>query len=1613
MTRRIRLVRNIGFGVAGLVVVVAIVTLIVVQTAWFREAVRQKIIATTTEATGGRVELGTFDFDVSAFRATVTNFVIHGREPQTAAPFVSVDRVVVDLRFFTSLKHIVDIRHLSVERPRVNVMVFPDGTTSIPSPKESGTSPSNQSPLATVVDLAVGRFELTNGLAEFNHGKQELDLKGNNLRAVLDWNVLKQSYQGQLAIEPLYVVSGRNTPVNFKVTLPVVLGRDRIDIQNATLTTPQSTIQISASVLDMNNPTTSAHIQGKVALADLKSAGVLPLELASRGVPTTMDVDADATMSADTIQVRRLHTAVGKSTIEATGTLRDPKGNGSLEFKSDLALGELGRLAKLGVRTDGQILLNGAMKLDAAYNYVADGSLQAKNVTVVQDGQTFRNINLSSPVHVDPHHIDLKGLRLFAFGGEFAGNVGLEDFARYKVDGNLRNFDVQQTLQQLAPKQRLPYSGVVSGPVNVAGDIHTPGMKSLVATTHLTITPGRQGIPLNGRLNANYRGTNGEIALQDSYVALPHSKLSLSGSIGKHIDLTFNSSDLNDLLAAVSMEGAKAPVALNRGQATFTGTVTGSLTDPHVNGHVAVDRFSVEGRQFDSLKADLAASKAEAAVSNGGLTRAAMRSDFAGRVGLRAWSPTPDQRLAATIALHNGDLADIVALAGQPPAGYSGILSADAQISGTVGNPQGSAHVEGTNGTAAGQAFDRLEVRANLADQLVTIPAAYVTSGPSRIDLQGDFRHPKESFTTGTVHARVQSNQFDLMKIQALQKQQPGLAGTAQMNLDVTGILGEAFLPSSVNGDAAVRGLRFKGRSYGDISVDARTNGKTVAYHVNSDFSGSTIRVSGNTQLVADYPTTADATLRNVDIVPFLILAQQDVPARGVLSGTAHVSGTLDNPRGSADLDLSNAVLYDEPIDHVRLRAAYLPNSIDVQQFEVVSGPSRVALTAHYDYTPDEIGAGKLQFRVTSGTADLARIRNLQKLRPGIGGHFQISGDGGATIRVAEPRVLLSSLNANIAANGVSANGKNFGDFTLNANTTAADRVTFAVKSNLAGSTIDGSGNAQLTGAYPVSAKLSFKDVTWTKFQPLIGPPTGEPTPFEGAVDGELTVDGPVMNVNQLRGTLNLSRLSVNSLPRPGTRINAVGLQNDGPIAVSLDNGTVRLQSVKLTGPKTTIQASGTAALQGQTLNLKLDANADLALLQTVSQDVDSAGTVVLAATVRGSMSKPQVNGTLDLRTARLHYTGIANGISNANGTIVFSGNSATIRNLSAESGGGTITASGFVTYANMVRFGLRATAAKSRIQVQQGVSAVIAADLRLTGTADRSLVAGSVTVEALDYLPQSDLGSLLSRAAPPVQAPSAPSPMLDNMRLDIRVRTSPALAVQASVAQNLQADADLRIRGTAAQPGVLGRVNVNEGELVFFGSTFTVNSGSIGFYNPIRIEPVLDISLETQAKGVDVVLHVTGPIDNMKLSYTSDPPLQFQEIVSLLAAGKAPTSDPTLLANQPSQPQQSFQQMGESALVSKALADPVSSRLQRVFGVSQLKIDPSFTSGSQLPSARLTLQQQISSNITFTYVSALNDPNTTVVRVEWAFNPQWSAVATRDENGIFSVNFFYKKQFR
>jgi translocation and assembly module TamB len=219
-------------------------------------------------------------------------------------------------------------------------------------------------------------------------------------------------------------------------------------------------------------------------------------------------------------------------------------------------------------------------------------------------------------------------------------------------------------------------------------------------------------------------------------------------------------------------------------------------------------------------------------------------------------------------------------------------------------------------------------------------------------------------------------------------------------------------------------------------------------------------------------------------------------------------------------------------------------------------------------------------------------------------------------------------------------------------------------------------------------------------------------------------------------------------------------------------------------------------------------------------------------------------------------------------------------------------------------------------------------------------------------------------------------------------------------------------VRGTASEPGILGHLDITDGQLVFFGNTYSVNTGSINFYDASSIRPELNLSLETVAQGVDVTLDVKGPVSNMKLSYRSDPPLRFEQIVQLLATNTTPF-DPTIAAHQPSAPQQSLSQMGESQVLGQAVANPLASRLQRVFGLSQFRIDPSIAGNNGQPTAKMTLSQKITNDVTFTYITDVTQTNSEIVRVQWDLSPKTSAVALRDYNGNVSVQLFHKFQVR
>jgi translocation and assembly module TamB len=1589
-----------GGGILGLIMVLLVAGIVIVQTDWFRNMVRQKIIAAVEDGTGGRAEIGSFEFDWTHLRAKVRNFVLHGLEPATEAPLARADLLQVDLKLLSPFRGFVDIAYLLLEKPQVNVIVSPDGRTNVPAPKVPGAK-SDKTALQTVVDLAIGKFDLRNGNIKFADRKNALNASGENLRAQIGFNLVNQRYTGEIDMSPLYVNS-----LHVDVKLPLTLEKDRIGFDNAWLRTPKSEVRITGAMEHLAAPRTNAHVIARVALDEAKQIAALGIPLDTVHGPSVLNADVTASMDDAGIRVQNAKVNLGQTNIEASGSAKQ------VQFDGTLALGELGKLFRVAGRPEGTAHVGGSGRYNNANDYQVTANLDARNLAFHQGTTQIAGVSLASAVRADANRIDLNGMRLGALGGTLTGNGSVEQLDRFKFSGELHNFDIDQVARAMTAKP-LGYDGVVTGPVQAEGSIKNPS--AVVAHAGLGITPGRRGVPVSGRLNVDYNGRADTVTLAKSYLTLPHTRIDLSGGLGQRIEVRAVSRDLGDLRPVAGDLPVKFGPA---GNATVTATVTGKLSAPHINGTVLATNFTAEGRPFTRLATDFDASKSGASVSNGVLTHGPLQANFAAAVGLRNWKLENSGALRADATVRNADVQDVLALAGQAQAvPVTGALTVDAHVNGTVSDPQGTADITVVKGSIEGERFDSLAAHAVMTQGSIDVPTLAFVAGPSRVDANASYRHAPNDLKHGTFRVHVASNQVQLAQFQQLVKDRPGLAGALTLNADVTGQVAAETQRTEVQltaltANASVRGLQMEGKRLGDLTATANTAGQTVQYNVNSDFAGSTIRVNGRSLLTGKHDTTANLQIANLPIDRVLAVAgRRDLPVSGTFSATGDVSGTLDAPQANVNLTVVNGKAYDEPFSRLAGNIAYTNQSIRVTNMLLAAGASSIELTASLEHPVGDLQDGRVTFHVRSNQIQLGSLHAVQQAKPGLTGVAEIVADGAATLRKnAAP--LFSALNANVGAHGLALEKKPLGDLTATAQT-QGKQVLFALNSNFARSTITGNGRMELGGDYPVDAQVKFANVTYSGLNAFL---QSTVQTFDGSLDGEVSVSGPVGRTQDLRGTLQLTKLEAHSVAtgvmhKP--RVN-LELHNDGPIVASLDRGQITVRSAKIAGPSTNLVVTGTASIVGTgTVNLRVDGNVKLDALEALSPDIFSSGAVTLNAAVTGSTAKPVINGRLELQNASFNMVDLPNGISNANGVVAFNGTEAVIQNLNGETGGGKISLSGFASYGGPeMQFRVQARANRIRVAYPTTITTETSANLSLAGTSSRSLLSGTVTIQDVALHSHSDMGSFFNSAAAPPQPQSVSSGILAGMRFDVKIQTSPDVQFRTGLTENLQATANLTLRGDPDHPGMLGRVQVTEGDVVFSGTKYTIDQGTVTFYNPNKIEPILNLDLETTVQGVDVSLTVSGPVDRLKLSYRSDPPLQFTEIVSLLGSGKAPTSDPVLAARAPTTPQQSLGQSGASTLLGAAVANPVSGRLQRLFGVSKLKIDPQITGASNTPQATLTLQQQISRDITFTYIQDVTQSNSQIIRVEWAINPQWSAIALRDQNGQFDVDLFYKKRF-
>ena len=750
-------------------------------------------------------------------------------------------------------------------------------------------------------------------------------------------------------------------------------------------------------------------------------------------------------------------------------------------------------------------------------------------------------------------------------------------------------------------------------------------------------------------------------------------------------------------------------------------------------------------------------------------------------------------------------------------------------------------------------------------------------------------------------------------------------------------------------------------------------------------------------------PVSAKLTLVNAPLGDLLAAAGLKLPLDGSLDTQLDIQGTVSKPRLASRVTAAPFEAWDERFDRFEADVRLANGQLQIEDGRLLDKGGELDFSATY-------GQDATRIEFFARNSRLAQWEAARRLQPQL--DAQLIAKGTITARTPLGGVpALTSADAEIKLQGVTLNGRRFGDLSLLMRTSGR-LMTADLTAQIRDSRFQGVAEWNIGANSNGLGQFTFSRLTFPDLHDLFADP-GTPNSLEGMINGELGFSGPILRPDLWTGYAKINSLEVQPITRrfEGPERRVLVLRNREPILASVDAKGVTLQSARLAAEGTDLEASGTIAIHSKNpWNLRLRGALSLPVLSIFEPDLLATGTSTVDATIRGTLDKPNIVGRMELKQANLNFKGLPNGVENANGSIVFDRTRANIEKLTAQSGGGDLALSGFIDFGgDQFVYRLGANAQRVRVRYPEDVSTTFDADLTWTGTTAQSLLGGTVTVNKMGINPKTDFGSLLESAGRASTLPSTSSDLVRGVQLDIRVQTAPDAELQTSLARDIAPQAELRLRGSGVRPVLFGRVSINQGEIQFFGNQYTITRGDISFFNPVRIEPVIDLDLETKVRGITVNMNFSGPVSKLNASYRSDPPLQSTEIIALLTVGRTPGTGitPTL------QQTQSLQSMtGNNTLLGQAISAPINSRLQRLFGVSRIKIDPDLTSVTNTPQARLTVEQQLSRDLTVTYITNLNRTQQQIVRVQWDFSRDFSVLAVRDENGIFGMDFLWRKRF-
>jgi hypothetical protein len=817
-----------------------------------------------------------------------------------------------------------------------------------------------------------------------------------------------------------------------------------------------------------------------------------------------------------------------------------------------------------------------------------------------------------------------------------------------------------------------------------------------------------------------------------------------------------------------------------------------------------------------------------------------------------------------------------------------------------------------------------------------------------------------------------------------------GLEGSGRIEGSIEGRWALPHAEARISASNAAYGGARLGTIYSELTVD---DGAFLFHPLRAFDGDARLALTGYARYQPrpgspDFDLKAEAVRFPIEtILKFLDL---DYPVTGRVTGSLPIAGTGKAVTGAGDLLMENAVVYGQPIDRMTTRAVFTPGSMALQNVRGQIGEAVFGGEAEYSFA-----ASRYRFRLAGDHMPVSRVPALAAVSPSLSGLLSFHAQGEGTVE--RPQVSVS-----VQLSGATFIGRPLADDRAPALEARIENGVLTLRGGVEGRwSIEAHGPVE-TGSEGVSFSVSVPDLA-----ALAALFPSAPANLGGELEARGTVVLDPKDFSIRRAEATVTRLRLVSGARAGAELSA-----SSPIRLRLAGGRLEVERAELAGPDGRVAVSGSVDTAGAgAFHLRTEAKMDPALLTGfVWPDAEAAGALTADLQITGTFALPQLQGTIGLANGRFRARPSPYLFENMSASVHLAGTTATLDFLHARVGGGDLDMTGDARLDGLAisEFRLVGDAQNVTVRTFEDMRVKTNAELTVVGTPAGSTVRGQVTLLSGTYT-KDFAPSLASLFAPSRSGEfaAAHSTWQDRVALDLRITSSASLEVRNNLAR-LTGTVDLVARGTLENPVLLGQILVDEGgKITFQDVKYEVLSGSITFGNPLRTEPVVDVSAQAEVKGYEINVQAAGTLGDrprLQFHFSSDPPLTEEQVASLLLTGSAPDTTGTRPGST------------TSSLVGSIAGlafRPVTSKVQQLFRLDRFQIDPVLQgSPGSSGGAVITIGKNITKDLSVTYSYSAETNSQSMVLVEYQIDANKVLQASKDENNVYSIDIKLRKRF-